>query len=166
MGVVQFSSVLEYAERKRKAVSPLIATVILVAITVTIGTILTATFTNVFRGQAGQIEEQVEARCDFVALNARNPIYDGSVTPPRLTFDLENTRSASIRITGVRISYTDKNSTTAVFAPQTLGGNDRLPIVIDATEAGDVRPNIEFVRVLNPCQTLEIIGAQITGATP
>jgi len=151
---------------RRLGISPLIATVILVAITVAIAAMLTATFTGISKRQAEVIEKEGAPECQFVGLNFRNAVYDNSTTPPRLTFDLENTRSASVRINGVRISYTDKNSTTAVFSPFTLQGNDRVPVVIDKTDAGDVRPNIEFVRVLNPCVTFEIIGARITGATP
>ena len=151
---------------KRRGISPLIATVILVALTITIGVLVTSFFTGIFGRQAEVIEREAAPECQFVALNARNPSFDTSATPPRLTFDIENTKSASVQITGVRISYTDKNSTTAVFAPFTLRGNDRVPIVIDSTEEGNVRSNIEFVRVFNPCQTFEIIGAQISGATP
>lgn len=153
----------------RKGISPLIAIVILIAITLAIGVFMAIWLQQVARTQTEAALIAGAPECRFVFLTSENEQWENVSNVGTLTFDVINSGSANVSIEDVRIIYTNG---TSVLANRTTSGlpadmyaGDRIPIKVNETATGaDVGLGISYVRILTTCSNanFEIAGNEIT----
>jgi len=105
--------------KMKKAISPLIASVLLIAFTLVIGIFLSSWFQDVAKTQTEAAISGSRTECTFVRLvitNAnftnRNNSVNGNYT---LTFNVENAGGQTTNIIGVQIIYADGTTTDGIF---------------------------------------------------
>ncbi len=152
--------------KSRKAISPFIAVALLLAVTMTVGAFLAGWFHTYTESQTAQVEESAKAKCNFVTLNDKSQAYDS--THKLLTFQLENTGTADVKIEKVQIIYDDDDAFVTNFTVETLRAGELLAFKENYTDAGVLlRADIKSVRVVTECPEVSftIDGDDITGAT-
>lgn len=154
----------------KKAVSPLIATVLLIAITLAIGGFMSLWTQQIARSQTEQAVGASKPECAYVSYDVKNATYD-TVTN-RTKFDVENTGTKNILIDKVQIVYVDDMSTYAAQDNGTILPSKRLDVGTkepfnfgNTTTNSTVRQDMRYIRVISsdcPTRTVEVTSTQIT----
>ena len=129
----------------RKGVSPFIASVILILITVVVGSFITSWSQDIAKDQADTVTKNTKPECNYVFLNVQDIQYDNSTTK-QLSMIVQNTGTSDTQITGMQLFY---DNLTEEALP------DIFPIDL---EAGSLQPfrfnsseNIKYVQIISSC---------------
>ena len=150
-------------ELRRKGISPLIASVLLIAFTLSIGAFMSAWLQDVTKKQTQAAVDNSKPECQFSALNIQNVTYTNSTN--RLKIDIENTGTKSVAINTIRLIYSDDLSTQAVFNRTTINAGDAYALIMyNTTTNNSIRSDIRILRLVTDCSNnnLEYAGSSIT----
>lgn len=148
---------------QKKGISPLIASVLLIAFTLSIGAFMSTWLQDVAKKQTQATVDNSKPECQFATLNIQNVTYTNSTA--RLRIDVEDTGTKSIAINSIRLIYSDDKSTEAVFNKTTINaGDSNALLVYNTTTNGSVRPDIRKLRIVTECpnNNLEYSGSSIS----
>ena len=146
----------------RKAISPLIASVLLIAFTFVIGLFISSWLQEVVKTQTQNTLEGARTECAFVWLamsnvnfTNKNNSVGGNYT---LTFNIENTGGQTANIIGVLIMYADGTTTDGVFyinksgSAYNIGNVTLIPNSIKAIMVNNTdKKNILRIRAISDC---------------
>lgn len=153
--------------RYKKAISPLIATVILIAFTMTIGSILASWATSFMQGQTAATETKATARikCAYGDLHIERAVYNHTAT--KLSVWVENQAGTQDTVlSNITFSAIMKNASTFVYAVAcSCASLDLSPAETKVYFNSSITDgcNIDYLRVSSNCPDAyeQIAGAQI-----
>ncbi|MEA3229675.1 MAG: hypothetical protein U9P44_02060 [archaeon] len=136
--------ILKNDSQKHKAVSTFIASVILILITIVIGSYLAYWSQDFAKGQTEVVSENVKSECTYVYINAQDIQYDN--TTEQLSFLVQNTGTSNTQITNIQIFYDNfTQQTIPDIFPMDLEAGNLQPFRFDASE------NIKYVQIISSC---------------
>ncbi len=140
------------AQQKKKGISPLIASVLLIAFTLSIGAFLSTWLQDITKRQTTETIENSKPECQFAALNIQSAIFSNGTTPKKLRIDVENTGTKGVNINQIKIIYGDDTNTYAVFNRTAINAGDAYTLVMDnSTTNGSLRDDIRKFRLVTDC---------------
>lgn len=150
----------------KKAISPLIASVLLIAFTITVATIIASWVTTFTTGQTELTEEKAKQRitCAFGSLNIEEAKYNNTET--KLFLRIENTQG-DMDLSNITFNVIMKNAST-FFYHTTCNCNDETlrsaEIKIYSNSSVADGCNIDMVRVSTNCPDAydDVYSSQIT----
>lgn len=151
---------------KKKGVSPLIASVLLIAFTLAIGAFMSTWLHDITKKQTDEAVNNAKPECQFAMLNFQNVTFNSSGNG-KLSITLENTGTKGVSVTGVRIIYNDDRITKAQFNTTEVGAGDAIIIsVSNSTDNGSIRADLNKIRLITECpnNNIEYSGDSISGA--
>lgn len=161
--------ILFYTDRKmrheRKGISPLIASVLLIAFTLAIGAFFSTWLNGVAKQQTEGATENSKPECTYVNLNVQNATYTNSTK--MLALNVENTGTKSVILNKVKLFYNDNAETYGNFTAKTIDGGDSTIVSFDNTTTnGSVRSDIKKLRIITDCPSsnIEYGGASVNQA--
>ncbi len=113
--------------RTRKGVSPFIASVILILITIVVGSFLASWSQDLAKDQADAVSRNTRPECNYVFLNVQDLQYDNT-TSKQLSMIIQNTGTSDTQITSMQLFY---DNLTEEILP------DIFPVSLDA---GSMQP--------------------------
>jgi len=143
--------------RSRKGVSPFIASVILILITIVVGSFLTSWSQDLAKDQADAVSRNTRPECNYVFLNVQDLQYDNT-TSKQLSMIIQNTGTSDTQITGMQLFY---DNLTEEALP------DIFPVDLDA---GSMQPfrfnsseNIKYIQIVSSCpdKSVKLYGSDI-----
>ncbi|MCK5062648.1 MAG: hypothetical protein KAJ20_00165 [Candidatus Aenigmarchaeota archaeon] len=141
----------------RKGVSPFIASVILILITIVVGSFLASWSHDLAKDQADAVTTNTKPECNYVFLNVQNLQYDNT-TAKQLSMLIQNTGTADTKIMGVQLFYDNftEESLPDIF-PVDLEAGHMQPFRFNASE------NIKYVQIISSCQdkSIKLYGSDI-----
>ncbi len=149
--------------QKKKGISPLIASVLLIAFTLSIGAFLSTWLQDITKKQTSETVENSKPECQFASLNIQNVTFTNTTT--KLRIDVENTGTKSVAIRSIRIIYSNDSNTEANFTRTTINAGDSYTLVMyNTTNNSSIRENIRKLRLVTDCpnNNLEYLGSSIT----
>ncbi len=152
------------SSNKRKGISPLIASVLLIAFTLAIGAFMSSWLNDVTRKQTSEATENSRPECQFANLNIQNVTLANS-TDKKLRIDVENTGTKNVAINNIRLIYNDDKSTYANFTRTTIYAGDLYSLTMyNTTDNGSIRPDIRKLRLVTDCpnNNIEYLGSSVT----
>lgn len=131
----------------RKAVSPLLAAVLLVIITIAVASIVNKAMTGFAEQQAQEIESSARTECYSVFLSATNPVFSNS--SQAITMILENTGTADALVTRVQViaNNTEQASSEPLLSVPAGGVS---PLTISSVSQA-VYDDLDMVRIVSDC---------------
>ncbi len=144
---------------RRKALSPFIASVILILITIMIGSLLASWSQDFAQDQVDTVNENSRPECNYVFINLVDAEYDNTTTNV-LSLILENTGTSDTQINSVQVFY-DNFTQSYVDAgrfPLDLEAGGMQPLQFDLAD------NIKYVQVVSSCpeKSIKIYKSDIT----
>ncbi len=150
-----------YLRKKRKAVSPLIAAVLLIAFTMAIAALLTAwvtQFTKQQQDESEQYQEKIQCSGSNFIVNKDFNLLITAGTEGNMSTRLENIGFNPIYIKKIQVWYENKNLPEYLnFTEITIQEDETIPINIDlyATESGPktlaVEGDVEKIQLFSTC---------------
>lgn len=150
----------------KKGISPLIASVLLIAFTLAIGAFMSSWLHDITKKQTEETVANAKPECQFATLNFQNVTYTNS--SHKLTINVENTGTKGVSVTSIRIIYDDDKSTKAQFNLTAVNAGDSVILSADnSTDNGSIRSDLKKIRLITDCpnNNIEYSGNSITGAT-
>lgn len=147
----------------KKGISPLIASVLLIAFTLSIGAFMSTWLQDVTKKQTKETVDNSKPECQFASLNIQNVTFTNSTT--KLRIDVENTGTKSVAINSIRLIYSDDKNAETNFTRTTINAGDSYTLVMyNTTTNGSIRPDIRKLRLVTDCpnNNLEYLGTSIT----
>lgn len=151
---------------RKKGVSPLIASVLLIAFTLAIGAFMSTWLHDITKKQTDEASSNAKPECQYATLNFKNVTFNASGNG-KLSINLENTGFRGVSVTGIRIIYDDDKITKAQFNTTFIGAGDAIIMSIsNSTDNGSIRADLSRVRLLTECpnNNIEYSGDSISGA--
>ena len=151
---------------RKKGVSPLIASVLLIAFTLAIGAFMSTWLHDITKKQTEETVENAKPECQFAMLNFQNVTFNASGNG-KLSITLENTGTKGVSVTGIRIIYDDDKITKAQFNLTSVGAGDSIIMsATNTTDNGSVRADLKKIRLITECpnNNIEYGGDSISGA--
>ncbi|VVB60079.1 Uncharacterised protein [uncultured archaeon] len=149
-------------QSSKKGISPLIASVLLIAFTLSIGAFMSTWLQDVTKKQTQSTVENSKPECQFANLNIQNVTYTNSST--KLRIDVENTGTKSVAINSIKLIYNDDTTTQANFNRTTINAGDvNTLLMYNTTTNGSIRSDIRKLRLVTDCpnNNLEYLGTSI-----
>ncbi len=150
-------------KRRKKGVSPLIASVLLIAFTLSIGAFMSTWLQDITKKQTSEAADNSKPECQYANLNIQNVTFTNSTT--KLRIDVENTGTKSVAIRSVRIIYLNDSTAEANFTRITISAGDSYPLVMyNTTDNSSIRSTIRKLRLVTDCpnNNLEYSGSSMT----
>ncbi len=150
----------------KKGISPLIASVLLIAFTLAIGAFMSSWLHDITKKQTEETVANAKPECQFATLNFQNVTYTNS--SHKLTINVENTGTKGVSVTSIRIIYDDDKSTLAAFNLTAVKAGDSVILSADnSTDNGSIRSDLKKIRLITDCpnNNIEYSGSSISGAT-
>ncbi|MBW6451280.1 MAG: hypothetical protein K0B02_00935 [DPANN group archaeon] len=139
--------------QKRKAISPFIAAVFLIATTIFIGG-FTATWIKDFsKTQTETVLSNTNTECNYVYLNPINP----SLLNGTFSLIVQNTGTGSTTLSDIQIIYDNNTQLQKSLSSIELRGLEMAPISIY-----NVSSNIYMINIISDCKTLSIYSYDIS----
>ncbi len=142
--------------KSRKGVSPFIASVILILITIVVGSFLTSWSQDLAKDQADAVTKNTKPECNYVFLNVQDLQYDN--TTSKLSMLVQNTGTSNTQITGMQLFYDNltEESLPDIF-PVDLEAGSLQPFRFNASE------NIKYIQIISSCQdkSIKLYGSDI-----
>ena len=151
---------------RKKGVSPLIASVLLIAFTLAIGAFMSTWLHDITKKQTDEAVSNSKPECQFAMLNFQNVTFNSSGNG-KLSIMLENTGTKAVSVSGVRIIYDDDTITKAQFNATSVGAGDAIIMAVsNSTDNGSVRADLSKIRLITECpnNNIEYNGDSISGA--
>lgn len=143
--------------KSRKGVSPFIASVILILITIVVGSFLTSWSQDLAKDQADAVTKNARPECNYVFLNVQDLQYDNT-TAKQLSMLVQNTGTSNTQITGIQLFYDNltEESLPDIF-PVDLEAGRMQPFRFNASE------NIKYIQIISSCQdkSIKLYGSDI-----
>jgi len=143
--------------KSRKGVSPFIASVILILITIVVGSFLASWSQDLAKDQADAVTKNTKPECNYVFLNVQDLQYDN--TTSKLSMLVQNTGTSNTQITGMQLFYDNltEESLPDIF-PVDLEAGSLQPFRFNASE------NIKYIQIISSCQdkSIKLYGSDIT----
>ncbi len=149
-----------------KGISPLISSVILVGITLSVALFIVPWYQNLAKEQTDIASSSSNIECAYVTLNDVSPTYTSATH--KLSFQIENTGSSSVIIQRIQIIYDSGTQVEGNYTSTTLVGGGLTSVSItQATNGSNIDSAIDSVRVVTSCPQagFTISGDSISGAT-
>ena len=149
--------------QSKKGVSPLIASVLLIAFTLSIGAFMSTWLQEITKKQTSEAAENSKPECQFANLNIQNVTFTNSTT--KLRIDVENTGTKSVAIRSVRIIYSNDSNAEANFSRTTINAGDSYVLTMyNTTDNASINENIRKLRLVTDCpnNNLEYSGSSMT----
>jgi len=152
----------------RKAVSPLIATVLLIAITLAIGGFMSMWTQQVTRAQTDEASKTAQAECQYVYLSIENARINTSEEADNKTaLDILNTGTRDVTVNKIQVIYDDDISTYADMNATIITAGERVPVNWWNTTTNDtMRRDVRLLRLITTCPrnaNIEVLGDEING---
>lgn len=147
----------------KKGVSPLIASVLLIAFTLSIGAFMSTWLQDITKKQTSETVENSKPECQFASLNVQNVTFTNTTT--KLRIDVENTGTKSVAIRSIRIIYSNDSNAEANITRTTINAGDSYTLVMyNTTDNSSIRENIRKLRLVTDCpnNNIEYLGSSIT----
>lgn len=148
---------------KKKGVSPLIASVLLIAFTLSIGAFMSTWLQDITKRQTTEAADNSKPECQFANLNIQNVSFTNTTT--KLRIDVENTGTKSVLISGIRIIYSNDTNAEVNFTKTTINAGDVYTLVMyNTTDNSSIRSEIRKLKLITSCpnNNLEYLGSSIT----
>jgi len=129
--------------RRMKGISPLVATVLLIAVTMTIAGMLAYWASSFVKTQTGQFENQTTTECKFADFRFYACSYNS--TSQQMKFILENFRTVTLRDLVAYLIY-QNGSVTTYQLNETLPGGAMKGFTIN-----DVSPDYSSIKIKTHC---------------
>lgn len=147
----------------KKGVSPLIASVLLIAFTLSIGAFMSTWLQDITKKQTSEATESSKPECQYASLNIQNISFTNTTT--KLRIDVENTGTKSVAIRSIRIIYSNDSNAEANFTRTVIKAGDSYTLVMyNTTDNSSIRADIRKLRLVTDCpnNNLEYLGSSIT----
>ncbi len=131
--------------KQRKGVSPFIASVILILITIVVGSFLTSWSQDLAKDQTDAVTRNTKPECNYVFLNVQDLQYDNT-TAKQLSMIVQNTGTSDTQITGMQLFYDNftEESLPDIF-PADLEAGSMQPFRFNTSE------NIRYIQIISSC---------------
>ena len=129
----------------RKAISPLVAAVLLIAVTMSIAGILAYWASSWVKQQAASWENQtITGECQFADFKVRECSYNS--TSKKMSLILENLRDIQLRNLTLHVIYANLTTVSSIPLNQSLAGN-----AINAFIVSGISSNYKEIEVTTHC---------------
>lgn len=150
---------------KRSGVSPLIATVLLIAFTLAIGAFMSTWMQSMARTQTQTASENADAGCSYMNINLNSATYNESGNN-RLILALENAGTKNAVVSTIRVTGSNLNSTIYTHPGNftgTLNTGDEitLSLTINATLIDSIS-KLRIIPADCPGSAIDVVSTEIT----
>lgn len=150
------------AHNDKKGISPLIASVLLIAFTLSIGAFMSTWLQDITKKQTDETVKNSKPECQFAALNIQEIVYTNS--SHKLRLDVENTGTKSVTLNKIKLIYSDDLNVYLDLNSTLISNGDTYSLTADNTTTnGSVRSDIRKLRLVTDCpnNNLEYEGTSI-----
>jgi len=147
-------------KKARKGISPLLATVLMIAFTIAIGGFVSSWMSETAKHQTEIAVNNSDPGCVYASIDARN-IYFNSSGTEKLKFDVRNTGTRTLTVNKIRVLAENANN-TLFENTYTLYPGDELPVSLQIDT--NTIDNISSVRIIPsqcPTKAITIEGTEI-----
>ena len=134
---------MQYNKNDKKGISPILATILMVAFTVGIAGFVAPWLSETTKTQTESAINNSNSDCFYASIEATD-IYFNSSGTEKLKFNIKNTGTNTLTVNKIRVNA--KNTSTVMFTnTYTLYGGDEIPVSLQITN--DIL-NISAVRII------------------
>ena len=134
---------MQFNKNDKKGISPILATILMVAFTVAIAGFVAPWLSETTKAQTENAVNNSNSDCFYASIEA-NDVYFNSSGSNKLKFNIKNTGMNTLTVDKIRVNA--ENTSTVMFTNKyTLYGGDELPVSLQITSE---ILNISAVRII------------------